>query len=95
VKLTEDDLRDFRVDKQVERWLKSIGGEKNTTEVAIRRYRESLERVAVPVLRWVAENDTSDAIDMAWSAGRMLHNQREPLINACNEVLSIQRVLAI
>jgi hypothetical protein len=95
VKLTADDLRDFRVDKQIDRWLKSIGGEKNTTEVAIRRYRESLERVAVPVLRWVAENDESDAIDMALSAGRMLHNQRELLIHACNDVLSIQRVLAI
>ena len=37
VRVTEDDLRNFRVDKQVERWLKSIGGEKNTTEVAIKR----------------------------------------------------------
>ena len=95
VKLTEDDLRDFRVEKQIDRWLKSIGGEKNTTDVAIRRYRESLERVAVPVLRWVAENDSSGAIEKAVLAGRPLHAKREPLINACNEVLSIQRVLAI
>ena len=95
VKLTEDDLRDFRVEKQIDRWLKSIGGEKNTTDVAIRRYRESLERVAVPVLRWVAENDSSGAIEKAVSAGRPLHAKREPLINACNDVLSIQRVLAI
>jgi hypothetical protein len=97
VRLTEDDLYDFRVDKQIDRWLKSIGGQQNTTDMAIRRYRENLERVAVPVLRWVAENDTrtSDAIKMATSAGRMLHNQRELLINTCNEVLSIQRVLAI
>ena len=95
VRLTEDDLRDFRVDKQIDRWLKSIGGQQNTTEVAIRRYRENLERVAVPVLRWVAENDDSDAIVRATAAGRILHSQREPLIDACNEVLGMQRVLAI
>lgn len=95
VRLTEDDLRDFRVDKQIDRWLKSIGGQQNTTDVAIKRYRENLERVAVPVLRWVAENDDSDAIEMAISTGRMLHNQREPLIHACNDVLGMQRVLAI
>jgi hypothetical protein len=95
VRLTEDDLRDFRVDKQIDRWLKSIGGQQNTTDVAIKRYRENLERVAVPVLRWVSENDESDAIEMAIAATRILHGQREPLIHACNEVLGMQRVLAI
>jgi len=94
VKLTEEDLRNFRVDKQINRWLKSIGGKKNTTDVAIRRYRENLERVAVPVLRWVNDN-IPDAIETAAATGQMLHDQRKPLIDACNDVLSIQRVLVI
>ena len=57
--------------------------------------------MAVPVLRWVAENDDEEndgyehAIVRATAAGRILHNQREPLIDACNEVLGMQRVLAI
>ena len=95
VKLTVDDLRKFSVDKQIDRWLKSIGGQQNTTDVAIKRYREKLEQVAVPVLRWVAENDKSSAFAKAIAAGKKLHSQREPLIHACNEVLSLQRVLAI
>jgi hypothetical protein len=95
VKLTEDDLYHFRVDKQVERWLATIGGAENTTDVAIRRYRENLERMAVPVLRWVAENDDEGSIDEVVYRGGLFHEQREPLINACNDVLSIQRVLAI
>ena len=95
VRLTEDDLREFRVDKQIDRWLKSIGGQQNTTDVAIKRYRESLERVAVPVLRWVAENDKSSAFAKAIAAGKKLHARREPLIHACNEVLGMQRVLDI
>jgi hypothetical protein len=95
VRLTEGDLRYFSVDKQIERWLTSIGGRQNATDMAIKRYRETLERVAVPVLRWVAQNDKSSAFAKAISAGKTLYSQREPLIQACNDVLSIQRTLVI
>jgi hypothetical protein len=95
VRLTVDDLRKFSVDNQIDRWLKSIGGQQNTTDMAIKRYREKLEQVAVPVLRWVVENDKSSAFAKAIAAGKKLHARREPLIKACNDVLSIQRTLVI
>jgi len=99
VKLTVRDLTHFSVDAQVKRWLATASAKK-ATEGQIAKYRRELERVAVPVLRFLYEGDTdnSDQTHLFRAAVRMtkeLHAQRAGLIEAANGVFAIQRVVVL
>lgn len=93
VRLTERDLTHFSVDAQIQRWLATASAKK-ATEGQIQKYRRELERVAVPVLRTIRENDPH----LLWRAARMgeeLHGARAGLIDAANQMYALQRVVVL
>ena len=99
VRLTVRDLTHFSVDAQVKRWLATASAKK-ATEGQIGKYRRELERVAVPVLRFLREPDANDddRSGLLWDAVRRaeeLHAQRAGLIEAANGVFAIQRVVVL
>ena len=98
VKLTVPDLKRFSVDAQVKRWLATASAKK-ATEGQIAKYRRELERVAVPVLRFLcapdANDDRSGLLREAVRLAEELHAQRTGLIHAANGVFAIQRVVVL
>jgi len=99
VKLTVRDLERFSVDAQVKRWLATASAKK-ATEGQIAKYRRELERVAVPVLRFLREpdargDDRSGLLNEAVRLAEALHAQRAGLIEAANGVFAIQRVVVL
>ena len=99
VRLTERDLERFSVDAQVKRWLATASAKK-ATEGQIAKYRRELERVAVPVLRFLREpdengDDQSGLLSEAVRLSEELHTQRAGLIEAANGVFAIQRVVVL
>ena len=99
VKLTVRDLTHFSVDAQVKRWLATASAKK-ATEGQIAKYRRELERVAVPVLRFLCEPDANDydrsyLLRQAVRLAEALHAQRAGLIEAANGVFAIQRVVVL
>ena len=99
VKLTVRDLERFSVDAQVKRWLATASAKK-ATEGQIGKYRRELERVAVPVLRFLCEPDANDdersgILREAVRLAEALHAQRAGLIEAANGVFAIQRVVVL
>jgi len=90
VKLTERDLRNFSVDAQIKRWLATASAKK-ATEVQIAKYRHELERVAVPALQWIAQNEPQLFREAAkYNAG--LRAKRAGRIEAANGVFALQRI---
>ena len=103
VRLSVRDLERFSVDAQVKRWLATASAKK-ATEGQIAKYRRELERVAVPVLRFLREPDANDddrsgllrrAVRQAVRLAEELHAQRAGLIEAANGVFAIQRVVVL
>ena len=94
VRLTVRDLERFSVDAQVKRWLATASAKK-ATEGQIGKYRRELERVAVPVLRFLRAPDRSGLLRHAVRMAEMLHAQRAGLIEAANGVFAIQRVVVL
>lgn len=99
VRLTVRDLTHFSVDAQVKRWLATASAKK-ATEGQIAKYRRELERVAVPVLRFLCEPDANDddrsgLLREAVRLAEELHTQRAGLIEAANGVFAIQRVVVL
>ncbi len=106
VKLTVRDLTHFSVDAQVKRWLATASAKK-ATKGQIAKYRRELERVAVPVLRFLCEPDANEddqlppsmrrsgLLRQAVQLSEMLHAQRAGLIEAANGVFAIQRVVVL
>ena len=99
VRLTVPDLKRFSVDAQVKRWLATASAKK-ATEGQIAKYRRELERVAVPVLRFLCEPDANDddrsgLLREAVRLAEELHTQRAGLIEAANGVFAIQRVVVL
>jgi len=99
VRLTVRDLERFSVDAQVKRWLATASAKK-ATEGQIAKYRRELERVAVPVLRFLCEPDANDddrsgLLREAVRLAEALHAQRAGLIEAANGVFAIQRVVVL
>ena len=97
--LTVRDLERFSVDAQVKRWLATASAKK-ATEGQIAKYRRELERVAVPVLRFLREpdengDDQSGLLSEAVRLSEELHTQRAGLIEAANGVFAIQRVVVL
>ena len=93
MRLTERDLTHFSVDAQIQRWLATASAKK-ATEGQIQKYRNELERIAVPVLRILRENDP-DLLRQAARMGEMLHAQRAGLIEATNQMYALQRVVVL
>jgi hypothetical protein len=99
VRLTVRDLERFSVDAQVKRWLATASAKK-ATEGQIAKDRRELERVAVPVLRFLCEPDANDddrsgLLREAVRLAEALHAQRAGLIEAANGVFAIQRVVVL
>ena len=99
LRLTVSDLYYFSVDAQVDRWLSGASA-KNATEGQIAKYRRELERVAVPLLRFLRQPDAhddhrSDLFRQAVRLAEMLHAQRAGLIRAANDMFAIQRVVVL
>lgn len=99
VKLSVRDLERFSVDAQVKRWLATASAKK-ATEGQIAKYRRELERVAVPVLRFLRDpdahgDDRSGLLQQAVRLAEALHAQRAGLIEAANGVFAIQRVVVL
>ena len=94
--LTVRDLERFSVDAQVKRWLATASAKK-ATEGQIAKYRRELERVAVPVLRFLCapDDDRSGLLREAVRMAEVLHAQRAGLIHAANGVFAIQRVVVL
>ena len=94
--LTVRDLERFSVDAQVKRWLATASAKK-ATEGQIAKYRRELERVAVPVLRFLCapDDDRSGLLREAVRMAEVLHAQRTGLIKAANGVFAIQRVVML
>jgi hypothetical protein len=93
VRLTERDLTHFSVDAQIQRWLATASAKK-ATEGQIQKYRNELERIAVPVLRILRENDP-DLLRQAARMGEELHERRAGLIEATNQMYALQRVVVL
>jgi hypothetical protein len=93
VRLTERDLTHFSVDAQIQRWLATASAKK-ATEGQIQKYRRELERVAVPVLRTIRENEP-DMVRRAVRLGEDLHGARAGLIEAANQMYALQRIVVL